>query len=285
MKRLISKALTVLMLSGLLSGFAGFTAPVMATAGTEPLVGQISLFPYTFTPRGWALCNGATLKVQQNTALFSLLGNRFGGDGITTFCLPDLDQDAPVAGVNYYIALNGLYPSREDASTDMMAIGEVVLFPYTFTPGGFLECAGQELTIAQNSTLYAVLSRNFGDGSSSKFVLPDLRAAVPDTANRTDDPRLHYCMAAMGVFPTEDRLGTEGFVGEIVLTPCGSAQYDTPWCMGQTVNNNDPLYALIGNQFGGSGSGSIGLPDLRGASPLPGMNYGIQMYGYFPPRS
>lgn len=56
---------------------------------TEPFVGEIQLFGFNFAPRGWASCNGATLAIQQNTALFSLLGTNYGGNGTTTFQLPN----------------------------------------------------------------------------------------------------------------------------------------------------------------------------------------------------
>lgn len=56
----------------------------------EPFIGQIQPFGFNFAPRGWALCDGQLLPIAQNTALFSLLGTTFGGDGRTTFALPDL---------------------------------------------------------------------------------------------------------------------------------------------------------------------------------------------------
>ena len=55
-----------------------------------PFIGQIQPFGFNFAPRGWLLCNGGTLPIAQNTALFSLLGTTFGGDGRTTFGIPDL---------------------------------------------------------------------------------------------------------------------------------------------------------------------------------------------------
>ncbi|TXK71956.1 phage tail protein [Mesonia sp. K4-1] len=56
----------------------------------EPLIGQIQPFGFNFAPRGWALCDGQLLAISANTALFSLLGTTYGGDGRTTFALPDL---------------------------------------------------------------------------------------------------------------------------------------------------------------------------------------------------
>lgn len=57
---------------------------------SEPFLGEIRLFPYNFAPRGWAFCQGQILPISQNTALFALLGTTYGGNGQTTFALPDL---------------------------------------------------------------------------------------------------------------------------------------------------------------------------------------------------
>ena len=59
-------------------------------AGGNPFIAQIMLFAGNFPPRGWAFCDGAILQIVQNTALFSLIGTTYGGDGRTTFALPDL---------------------------------------------------------------------------------------------------------------------------------------------------------------------------------------------------
>src|SRR5262249_55020479 len=59
-------------------------------AMAEPFLGEIRWVPYNFEPQGWAFCDGQLLPISQNTALFSLLGTTYGGDGRTTFALPDL---------------------------------------------------------------------------------------------------------------------------------------------------------------------------------------------------
>jgi microcystin-dependent protein len=79
----------------------------------EPFIGQIELFPYNFAPKGWMTCTGQLLSISQNTALFSLLGTNFGGDGRTTFGLPNLQGKEPASSLHYCIAINGIYPSRE----------------------------------------------------------------------------------------------------------------------------------------------------------------------------
>lgn len=63
---------------------------------SEPFIGQIQIFPYNFAPRGWAFCQGQQMSIAQNTALFSLLGTTFGGNGQTTFGLPDFRGRMPV---------------------------------------------------------------------------------------------------------------------------------------------------------------------------------------------
>jgi microcystin-dependent protein len=64
---------------------------------SQPFLGQIALFPYNFAPRGWALCRGQLMAISQNTALFSLLGTYYGGDGRVTFALPDLQSRVPIS--------------------------------------------------------------------------------------------------------------------------------------------------------------------------------------------
>ena len=79
----------------------------------EAFWGMIQLFPYTYAPRDWARCEGQLIPIVQNQGLFSLLGTQFGGDGRTTFALPDLRGKEPAPGLHYCIAMNGLYPTRD----------------------------------------------------------------------------------------------------------------------------------------------------------------------------
>ncbi len=66
----------------------------------EPLLGSIGIFGGNFAPRGWAFCEGQLLPIAQNSALFSILGTTYGGDGRTTFALPDLRGRAPIGPGN-----------------------------------------------------------------------------------------------------------------------------------------------------------------------------------------
>jgi microcystin-dependent protein len=76
--------------------FVTFLSANKVTAQVDPLLGQISMFAGNFAPRGWALCDGQLLLIDQNQRLFSILGTTYGGDGRTTFALPDLRGRAPI---------------------------------------------------------------------------------------------------------------------------------------------------------------------------------------------
>ena len=78
---------------------------------SDGYIGQVFLFAGNFPPRGTAFAHGQLLSIAQNTALFSILGTTYGGNGQTTFALPDMRGLEP-AGVNYVICLGGIYPAR-----------------------------------------------------------------------------------------------------------------------------------------------------------------------------
>ena len=82
----------------------------------EGTLGEIRLFAGTFSPKGWATCNGAVLPINENQALFSILGTTYGGDGRVTFHLPKLDASATGGDgqqvLHYVICIEGVYPQR-----------------------------------------------------------------------------------------------------------------------------------------------------------------------------
>ena len=76
------------------------------------ILGTILLLPYSFNPMGTILCDGRTLNIMPYQALFSLIGATYGGDGQTTFAVPNMLGQEPQPGMNYYIIYEGLYPTR-----------------------------------------------------------------------------------------------------------------------------------------------------------------------------
>lgn len=88
--------------------------PRAALAGANPFIGEVETFAFNFCPQGWSTLNGQLLLISQNTALFSLLGTTYGGDGVTTFALPTAKPifTATEAVLLQCIALQGIFPSR-----------------------------------------------------------------------------------------------------------------------------------------------------------------------------
>ena len=78
---------------------------------SSPFLGQIIPVAFNFPPKNWAFCNGQTLPINQNQAIFALLGTTYGGNGVTTFALPDLRGLAP-NNMTYSICDEGIFPSR-----------------------------------------------------------------------------------------------------------------------------------------------------------------------------
>lgn len=79
----------------------------------EPLLGQVQLLPYNFAPKDWAFCEGQLMPIMENQALFALLGTFYGGDGRSTFALPNLKGKEPHPNMHYCIALRGFFPPRQ----------------------------------------------------------------------------------------------------------------------------------------------------------------------------
>lgn len=74
-------------------------------------LGEICLFAFDYETYGFILCNGRSLSVRQNTALYAILGNKFGGDSVN-FNIPNMLGQEPIPGMNYYICVSGIFPSR-----------------------------------------------------------------------------------------------------------------------------------------------------------------------------
>ncbi|MCD9570208.1 phage tail protein [Pseudomonas protegens] len=124
----------------------------------EPFLGEIRLFPWSWAPQGWMLCQGQILNMNEHMALFTLLGDRYGGDGRTTFGLPDLRGRAAV-GENLVASTNPVLAVRELGTMDgveYVALGMSNLAPHTHlanvsTTAGVNGPAGQIPAVSSTS--------------------------------------------------------------------------------------------------------------------------------------
>src|SRR3954469_23448463 len=100
---------------------------------SDQFVAEIRIFPFNFPPKGWAFCNGQILPISQNTALFSLLGTTYGGDGKSTFALPNLQGCAPMQqGQGQGLSLRDL---GEQSGTDSVTLIQTEMPIHNHTMG------------------------------------------------------------------------------------------------------------------------------------------------------
>ena len=168
---------------------------------SEPFVGQITMFAGNFAPRGWAFCDGQLMAVNQNDALFSLYGTIYGGDGRTTFGLPDLRGRTPIhAGpgpglTNHRLGSKGgqetvtlttsEMPSHDhafNASNDIATIHEAAGKVFAVAPANFYE--DQERNVNLNTGSIT----NTGGNRSHNNIMPYLC--------------IHFIVALFGVYPS-----------------------------------------------------------------------------------
>jgi microcystin-dependent protein len=170
----------------------------------DPFVAEIRIFPFNFAPKGWAFCDGQLLPLSQNTALFSLLGTTYGGNGQSNFALPDMQGNAPMhPGQGPGLSLHDL---GEMGGSDSVTLLESEIPSHSHTTMAFA-AVGNRSTPAGNS-----ISRVTG---STPFVpenpLPAL-ASMSDSAvapTGGDQPHnnmqpyltLNFCIALQGVYP------------------------------------------------------------------------------------
>jgi|ERR1700691_3970863 microcystin-dependent protein len=167
-----------------------------------PFLGQLALFPFNFPPRGWALCQGQLLSVNQYQALFSLLGTTYGGDGRTTFGLPDLRGRTPVS-IGNGITL-GLIGGEE---MHQLTTSEVPSHNHTIngTTAAANAPAASGNLLGQTGTGGAIYKQNpssIGAGMNAATIAPFGNGAAHE--NRTPFLVLNWCIALQGIFPSRN---------------------------------------------------------------------------------
>jgi len=162
----------------------------------EPFLSEIRIMSFVFAPRGWALCNGQLLPINQNQALFSLLGTTFGGDGQVNFALPDLRGRTPIhVGGGHTLGQRG----GEQAHT--LSIAELP----THTHALVATTADGSTPVPTNNLL--------ADSPSQLYAAPaNLVALQPASVTSTGGSQAHlnmqpfltlsFCIALQGIFPS-----------------------------------------------------------------------------------
>ncbi len=115
----------------------------------EVFIGSLMLVPYDFEPYGFAFCDGRILQIRQNTALFALIGNRYGGDGVNTFALPDLRGRIPISYGQGPGLSNYALAAKAGAETAGVTVTQVA--PHNHVVNG--TAAGHNVATANNNLL------------------------------------------------------------------------------------------------------------------------------------
>lgn len=170
---------------------------------TEPMIGEIRAFPYTFEPSGWAFCNGQVLAIARNTALFSLLGTMYGGDGKTTFGLPNLQGSVPLHRGQGPGLSNYSQGQTGGSATVTLQTAEMPAHQHTVTASNSdagASAPGGELfaNTAGGVQLYAP------PGTPARLADPALAPSGGSQPHNNMAPylALNFCIALQGIYPT-----------------------------------------------------------------------------------
>ncbi len=246
----------------------------------EGYTGGLIPFGGGFSPPEWTSPNGAPVQLtEDNELLLVILAYQFGGSG-DTFNLPNLNPLTTVDNlpVPWILCLSGDSP----LSPMLGIIGEVRAWPNANrVPPNWVLCNGGQYSSQTYPAAFAVLGTTFG-GTESQFAVPNL----PDLA-----PNIPYIICLAGIWPGQADpvnpldyyLATVlSYAGTVPLSPMNFANLSTEVML--SINNNQALYALLGNNYGGNQQqDSFGLPNL---APLGGgkIPYFLTINGIFPPR-
>lgn len=171
-------------------------------SASEPFLGQITIFAGNFAPRGWALCDGQILPISQHTALFSILGTTYGGDGRTTFALPGMRGRVPIhAGTG-----PGLTPRRlgERGGQETVALSSNQMPQHKHITQGFSGRGNEE---GPGNTVWAKKNRDDDYSSNAPDVQMNANAISDTGGNQAHNNMppfiaVNYIIALQGIYPS-----------------------------------------------------------------------------------
>jgi microcystin-dependent protein len=170
----------------------------------DPFVAEIRIFPFNFAPKGWAWCDGQLLPLSQNTALFSLLGTTYGGNGKSNFALPDLQGRAPMhPGQGPGLSLHDL---GETGGSETVTLLESEIPAHTHT----IRVSNQQGDVQEPTPAMSIARPNGASpfippagATLTNMALQSLAPAGGDQPHNNMMPYLtsYFCIALQGVFP------------------------------------------------------------------------------------
>lgn len=168
----------------------------------DPFVAEIRIFPFNFAPKGWAWCDGQLLPLSQNTALFSLLGTTYGGDGKSNFALPDLQGRAPMhPGQGPGLSLHDL---GETGGTDTVTLLESEIPSHSHTArADAIDPADTNVPSSTASLALSTGGQLYQSSSNTQLGTQALQQVGGDQPHNNLQPYLtfYFNIALQGVFP------------------------------------------------------------------------------------
>jgi microcystin-dependent protein len=170
---------------------------------SDQFVAEIRIFPFNFPPTGWAFCNGQLMPISQNTALFSLLGTTYGGDGKSTFALPDMLDNAPMQpGQGQGLSLRDLGEESGVESITLL-VSEIPLHTHAVrvsTEDGESDTPAANRIMGRSIGGFVYQSQPVGLGMMAFQALPPAGGGLPHN-NMQPYLTLNFCIALQGIFP------------------------------------------------------------------------------------
>ena len=167
----------------------------------DPFVAEIRIFPFNFAPRGWAWCNGQLMPLSRNTALFSLLGTTYGGDGKSNFALPDLRGAAPMhPGQGPGLSLHDL---GEEGGSETVTLLESEIPAHSYAATASQADAIERFPAGQLAATGTGVGAYAAPGSSVQLNQNAVAPVGGDAPHNNMMPFLtsYFCIALQGVFP------------------------------------------------------------------------------------
>jgi microcystin-dependent protein len=167
----------------------------------DPFVAEIRIFPFTFPPKGWAWCNGQLMPLSQNTALFALLGTTYGGDGKSTFALPNLQGSAPMhPGQGPGLSL---YDLGQSGGSETVTLLQSEIPVHTHTLRASLDDADVAIPAPGRSLAKGSANLYVAANPNTQMAPEGLAPAGGDAPHNNMQPYLTYYfnIALQGVFP------------------------------------------------------------------------------------
>lgn len=166
----------------------------------DPFIGQLMCVGFNFTPRGWAQCNGQLMSIAENTALFSLLGTTYGGDGSTTFGLPDLRGRVPMSfGQGPGLSL---YVQGQMGGTELVTLNGQQIPAHTHTVMGSNAEAGSTQPADAVPAAGGSYSTGTPNTPMSAAMIPPSGGGNAPHENRQPFTVLNWIIATEGIYPS-----------------------------------------------------------------------------------